>query len=146
MANVPNRDDWGDLSDFDVAYAYEKFGGRSRSEIQLEFAKNVVPCASDIAAMPPVPFQYYLLGLGDYVLSENYGRQSPSDVADSFIWVVEARAEDDPATVRVIINEINAVLDFLTENQSRLEICEEIYGDLGQRTEAIRIMATEPGE
>jgi hypothetical protein len=49
MTAVPTDSDWGDFQgDFDIAFAYQHFSGKSNAEIQTEFKKNILERCSDI--------------------------------------------------------------------------------------------------
>jgi len=136
---IPSAGDWGDIAgDFDLSDAYRTFFGRSNREMQSCFAKNVMSRAQDIRFMPKVPFMYYMQGFSEFVLSESYGDQAPSDVANCFLSVVQNRTEVDPSAIVPIIGIVSKALDFIANNQESLGACAEIYGDFREKSALIQ--------
>ncbi|MBV8633134.1 MAG: hypothetical protein JO002_01475 [Burkholderiaceae bacterium] len=136
---IPTQEDWGDYSsNFETAYAYEKYFGRSNEEMREAYVYNITPRADDIIAMPRVPFIYYFKGLCDFILSGRYGAERPGMVHHTFSCVIEIRIKESPSVLKEMQKEIDEVLDFFATNQDSLGIDREIYGDLKEYGEATR--------
>ncbi|MTW10364.1 hypothetical protein GM658_07070 [Pseudoduganella eburnea] len=129
-SRIPSREDWGDFAgDFDAADAFRNFFGKSNREMQPEFSKDALMRAQDLRFMPSRPFSYYIKGLADFVLFGSYSGDAP-DIANSFISVVQDRADSAPWALASALNEVNDALDSIMSNSDRFCTHPEIYGDL----------------
>jgi hypothetical protein len=81
---------------------------------------------------------YYIGGFSDFVLSGAYGDECASDVADSYISIIEDKMGKDPDALKSITTKIIAALDYLAVNQDILNIPKEIYGILKEKVDAIK--------
>lgn len=135
---IPSKEDWGDFAgDFDAADAFQNFFGKSNREMQSEFSRDALMRAQDIRFMPSRPFAYYIKGFADFVRFGSYDVDAP-DIANSFISVIQDRADSAPWALASALNEVNDVLDFITSNGDRFCTHPEIYGDLAELAKQVK--------
>ena len=129
-SRIPTREDWGDFAgDFDAADAFRNFFGKSNRQMKSEFSQYALMRAQDLRFMPSRPFAYYIKGLADFVRFGSYDVDAP-DIANSFISVIQDRADSVPWAFSSALNEVNDALNFIMSNSDRFCTHPEIYGDL----------------
>ncbi|MBF0368791.1 MAG: hypothetical protein HQL52_04960 [Magnetococcales bacterium] len=134
MAEIPTDGDWCDpqadeVMRLDQDYARKKMAGKSRGEVQCLFYENVLMCAEDLRWMPRVPFQYYVLGFRDYLLSEGINRDEMAEGADSFLNLVLDKLTHNPDFILPVMAELMTAVAYLCHNQAHFEADSGIYGD-----------------
>lgn len=134
---IPSKGDWGDLSDNDVLEAFEHFSGKSNNELQISFKNNVIQRCSNLRWMPIQPFKYYILGLKQYIESEDYGVFDLPDAASCFIELVEEKAISNESEMKATYPKIRGFIEHLVENQDKYEADEDIYGDFKEKADNI---------
>uniref|UniRef100_UPI0040566737 hypothetical protein n=1 Tax=Candidatus Electrothrix sp. TaxID=2170559 RepID=UPI0040566737 len=130
MSQIPTEKDWiGYEKDLDAKYAYKTFYGKTNEEMQSAFRYNVIERVDEIRFMPRGAFQYYIFGLRDYVIRQDFGFYDSSDAASCFINLILEKLRKDPEFIRPIISDLLPDLEFVAENQKLYEADGEIYGD-----------------
>jgi len=137
---IPAEADWGDYkADLDQEYSHRMFIGKSNEEMQPYFRANPIESTDEVRWMPLIPFQYYILGLRDFVLSvtaENY--DEASDAASCFLRLVLDRLENTPNLVRSVMPDLLPALEFVGSHQALFDAQEEIYGSFPELLEQIK--------
>lgn len=138
MKEIPVEKDWGNYkSDLDVKHAFLIFAGKSNTEMQSEFKKNVMERSFDIAQMPKVPFQYYIFGYKQHIDSEDFGQFSKPDAVSCFIGLIETKLKTDPDFVLPILEELIPTIEHIANNQKYFEADVDIYGDFKNKFDFI---------
>ena len=144
MIDVPTEEDWGDYgSDLDQEYAHRQFAGRTNEEMQPRFRENVLMRSEDLHRMRAVPFQYYVLGFRDFILSWKFVPDSDpdscdgSDAASCFLNLVLAKLEKWPEHVLPVMPDLLPALRHIAENQASFHADEAIYGSFREKLEQI---------
>ncbi|WP_339846661.1 hypothetical protein [uncultured Halopseudomonas sp.] len=130
MKRIPTEEEWaGYEKDLDAKYAYKTFYGKTNEEMQPAFRKNVIERTDEIRFMPRGAFQYYIFGLRDYVIRQDFELYESSDAASCFIGLVLEKLRKEPESVQPIISELLPDLQFVAGNQNLYEADKDIYGD-----------------
>ncbi len=134
MKGVPTEEDWGSyVDDLDSMYAHKIFFGKTNQEMQPAFQEAVIERVDELRWMPPVPFQYYILGLRDYVMNQDTCLDDRSDAASCFLTLVTEKAKDHSDYIKPVLNELMPAIKFVADNQSLYDANEEIYGDFRKK-------------
>lgn len=136
---IPSKEDWGDLSDRDVFEAFEFFSGKSNDELQSAFKRNVMQRCSNLRWMPIYPFSYYILGLKQYIESNDHGLLDLPDAVSCFIELVEEKATANSNEMKLIYSKIKEFVEHLVSHQMQYEADIDIYGDFKEN--GVRIAA-----
>lgn len=134
---IPTRNGWGDLADMDAAKAYKYFGGKTNSEMQEEFERNIDERCINLDWMPIGPFLYYINGLKDHIEAGNFGMFSKARSADWFFNLILRKSKDHPGEVKSIIGELIPTLKKISDDQLVYDLDQDIYGDFNKRLQAI---------
>lgn len=127
---VPTEEEWGSYkTDLDAGYVYSVFAGKSNDDVQIDFEQNVIEKTDELRWMPIVPFQYYMLGLRQFIETRAQDFDDRSDAASCFIRLVEEKLKDAPDFIFPIIDELMPTVKYVAENQSRFDADKSIYGD-----------------
>ncbi|GLS28282.1 hypothetical protein [Marinibactrum halimedae] len=135
--NIPLEEDWGDLSDRDIYYAFEYFGGKTNAELQDEFRKNIHERCFNLGNMPIKPFLYYILGLAEYIVSNDFDEFNTPLAASGFVEILEKKVNEYPSQIKLIYPKLISLLKDIAENQLKYDIDVDIYGDLKKSFENI---------
>jgi hypothetical protein len=127
---VPREEDWGDYaSDLDRNYAHGIFAGRTNLEVAALIRANPIERVGDLRWMPAVPFRYYVLGLRDLILANDFDDLDASDAASCFLGLVLNKLEKQPHYILPIMSELAPALEFVAHNQDLFKADERIYGN-----------------
>lgn len=130
IVNIPTKNDWGDLSNPDIYYAYKAFGEKNNENIQAEFKKNIIERCNDLKVMPIKPFLYYIFGLKKFIENGDFGLYSEAcDSVNGFLSVIESKLNENPKEIKRIYPKIKTTLNDIAKNQNSYDADEEIYGD-----------------
>lgn len=139
VKEIPTIGEWGDISDLDIHYAYEIFGGKDNSSLQCEFKKNVIERCENLRWMPIIPFQYYVIGFKKYIESNDFGKFDMPDAANCFIELIEEKAITQPEFLEAVYPELKSCIEYLADHQVEYEADLDIYGDF--KAKAMNIFA-----
>lgn len=137
VKEIPTIEEWGDISDLDVHYAYEIFGGKDNASLQCEFKKNVIERCENIRRMPIIPFQYYVLGFKEYIESNDFGEFDRPDAANCFIELIEEKAITQPEFLEAVYPELKPLIEYLANHQKEYEADLDVYGDFAAKAMTI---------
>ncbi len=130
MKRIPTEKEWsGYEKDLDAKYAYKTFYGKSNEEMQPAFRNNVIERTDEIRFMPCGALQYYIFGLRDYVIRQDFELYESSDAASCFIGLVLEKLRIEPESIQSIVSELLPDLQFVAGNQTLYEADKDIYGD-----------------
>jgi hypothetical protein len=124
---IPNNEDWGEINDLDVRYSYEYFFGKSNTEMQDFFRRNVIERCDNLRFMPIKPFQYYIFGLKEYLESDTC--PDKADAASCFLELIQERFESNYDDMMQIIELLMPAIRMVVENQENFGADIDIYGD-----------------
>ena len=142
---IPGENEWrGWEENLDSQYSYKRFFGRSNESMQPDFKYNVVERSDDIRWMPKEAFQYYILGLRDFVMSDNHGWLQNSDAASCYMELVLSTLSTTPDFIRPIYKQLEKSLIYIAENQQEFEADEDIYGNFKLKLKEIEQLLTFP--
>jgi hypothetical protein len=86
MKQVPREEDWENYTeDLDADYAHKIFFGKTNEEMQPAFRRCVIERVDELRWMPKIPFQYYIFGLRDYVMRQEFDSYDDPDAASCFL-------------------------------------------------------------
>jgi hypothetical protein len=144
---IPDESDWENYwDDLDTKYAYKQFFGKSNEEMQPYFEENVMLFSEDIYWMPIKPFQYYIFGFRDFVLTKAFRLDSfGSDAASIYLGVILDHLEKNPSFVTPIFDQLKESIDYVAKNQVLYDANEEIYGSFIELRERIYQLAGQNG-
>lgn len=136
---VPTQKDWqGYEDDLDSKDAYETFFGKTNKEIQKEFKEREYMLAEPLLFMPLRPFRYYVMGFRDAVLDADFGSFAASDIASSFLRLIEAKLDSQPNHILPVMDDLLQAIDFVGKHQTDFDAPEHIYGNFQEIGERIR--------
>ena len=141
---IPSETDWEDVqnsNDLDAGYAYKIFFGKSLSEVQPDFARNPIERCDELRFMPKIPFQYYILAFRDFVINVNKLDDWKSDAASCFISLIAEILENKPEFIAPVYYELEASLEFISQNQGLYEADEDIYGSFKSTMKRIKALS-----
>ena len=128
-SSVPTEKDWGNWKDdLDQEYAHGLFAGKTNDEMQPHFRRCVIERVDEIRWMLKKPFQYYVLGLRDYVMS-SFNEWDSSDAASCFLRLVEEKLKSHPDYIFPVMQELMPAIKHVSHNQSVYDASLKIYGD-----------------
>lgn len=124
---APTREAWGDLSvDPEVEYGYGLFGGKTVAEAAPLFLENPLERAAELRFTPPPVFNYYIFCFVVHLLGSAGAGQS--DMASCFLRLVRDRAQDQPATLAGVWDNLWPAVVTVAERQAYYEADARIYG------------------
>ncbi len=133
---IPDIDDWGEIDNEDVRYAFEQFYGKSNDDTQELFKKNIIERCDNLRFMPIKPFKYYIFGLSNYV--ECNISSDNADAASCFIELVCDRLASNYADMLDIMTELLLSLEIVAREQKNFGADYDIYGDFIDILDRIR--------
>ena len=136
MMPHPSKDDFGDSSDLDVAYAWKTFGGKSLDEAYDLIRENALSRQEDLSWMDSPAFVYYFPAAASYLMSLE--ASGDSDGVSSIAGLLEAKLQDDKDAIASLRDLIVSLCDHVVANFSKYDADENIYGDLKARYEEIK--------
>jgi len=136
---VPTEADWGDYTaDLDQEYAHRVFAGKTVDEAQADFRENVIERTDELRFMPAVPFQYYVMGLRDFVLRGPFDGVDAPSAAGCFLSLVAEKLRDQPDRILPVMPELMPAVEHLAAHQADYDADPEIFGDFSETFQAIR--------
>jgi len=127
--SVPTEKEWGDYnSDLDQNYAHRMFAGRTNLEAQALIRSSPIERIEDLRWMPAVPFRYYMMGLRDLLVANEFEGLDAPDAASSFLRLVIYKLEKQPHDIVSIMPELLPAVEYVALNQSLFKAKERIYG------------------
>ena len=135
---IPGENEWSGWEDnLDSQYSYKRFFRRSNESMQQDFKYNVIERSDDIRWMPKRAFQYYILGLRDFVMGDDHGWLQNSDAASCYIELVLSTLSMHPEFIKPIYKQLEESLKYVAENQKEFEADEDIYGSFKSKLQEI---------
>ncbi|MFS1423238.1 hypothetical protein [Shewanella sp. 10N.286.48.B5] len=141
---IPSETDWEDVqnsNDLDAGYAYKIFFGKSLSEVQPDFARNPIERFDELRFMPKIPFQYYIFAFRDFVINVDNLDDWTSDAASCFLSLIAEILENKPEFIAPVYYELEANLEFISQNQGLYEADEDIYGSFKSTMKKIKALS-----
>lgn len=131
---IPTEEDWGNWKDdLDTKDAYLKYFGKSNKEAQEILRRDPIETADELRFMPDVPFQYYIVGFSQYVVSFLDQKQIQSyhapDAASCLIGLVKEKLVENPKSILPVLKHILPAVKLIAENQKKYEADASIYGN-----------------
>jgi hypothetical protein len=129
---IPSEIDWGDWrADVDQRYAHDLYIGKSNEEMAEHFLLGPIEVFDELLFIAKVPFQYYVMGFRDSVLSKDHSYSFiSSQAATSFIGLLEARARDKIDDIAEIESDLMPSAKYIADNQEEFGVDIEIDGDM----------------
>jgi hypothetical protein len=129
---IPSEIEWGDWhADVDQRYAHDLYIGKSNEEMAKHFLLGPIEVFDELLFIAKVPFQYYVMGFRDSVLSKDHSYPFfMSRAATSFIGLMEARARNNIDDIAEIENELMPAAKYIADNQEEFDVDIDIDGDL----------------
>jgi len=138
---IPTNYDWGNyIQDLDQISAYNIFAGKSNTEVQKLFSDNVIERTDEIRFMTIKPFQYYMIGFKQYLMSIEFDEDSAADAVSCFIRLVEEKLTNKPEYIIPIMDEIYPVVQHIAEHQLDYDADLIIYGDFTEMLSRILVL------
>ena len=133
---VPSAADWGGPRvDLDKDHARKMFFGKSIADTQQMFATHPIERCEDLQFMPPVPFQYYIHGLKNFLLS-NAAKGNP-DAASCYLGLIQNKLECDPGTILPVMASLLPSVATVAQRQPFYDAPVSIYGDFREKRDQI---------
>ncbi len=130
---IPEGKDWGDCEDdLDQKFTRDLYLGKSNEEMEERFLSGPIEVASELQFMPRIPFQYYMIGFRDSVLSLKHNELDISTSASSFLNLVLYKLKNDRGDILPIMASLKAAIDYIVENQDKYDADIDIYGDFNE--------------
>lgn len=137
--SIPRECDWGDWNnDIDQQFSHAVYFGRSNEEMQSRFLASPVEAASELQFMPRVPFQYYMLGFRDSVVSLRHDEFVKADSGSCFLRLILHKLKHERDDIIPIMDSLVDALDFIADNQDRYDADIDIYGDFKEIRDSIK--------
>jgi len=135
---VPTEAEWGEYqADLDQAYAHDLFAGRTNEEMLPHFRKSVIERTDELRWMPEVPFQYYVLGLRDFVMAGEFDELEASDAASCFLGLVLEKLEKRPRFILPVMPQLLSAVRHVAANQASYRASASIYGSFAEKWKRI---------
>ncbi len=130
MLSIPTENDWGNWHvNLDQSFAHDLYFGKSNSEMNAHFLNAPIEAAGELQFIASIPFQYYVIGFRDSVLSKAHPEPlDVSDAASSFMRLILVRIKDNPEDIAFIKNELMPSLKYIAGHQNAYEADINIYG------------------
>ncbi len=129
-SHIPTEEEWEDYrSDLDQNYAHGTFAGRTQLEAQALIRSDPMGRIEDLGWMPGVPFRYYVIGLRDLMVANDFEDLDASDAASCFLRLVLRKLENQPHDIVSVMPELLPAVEHVAQNQSLFGADENIYGN-----------------
>ena len=96
------------------------------------FRKSVIERTDELRWMPEVPFQYYVLGLRDFVMAGEFDELEASDAASCFLGLVLEKLEKRPRFILPVMPQLH-----VAANQASYRASASIYGSFAEKWKRI---------
>lgn len=131
--DIPTEADWGDWNnDLDQKHAHGVYAGRSNEEMQHRFITAPVAAAGELEFMPPIPFQYYMIGFRDSVLSGKHDEAEAANAASCFLRMVLFKLKKDRKDIVPIMDALMPAVEYVAANQMKFGADMDIYDDFNE--------------
>ena len=138
-SQIPTEIDWGNWKDdIDQKFSHGIYFGHSNEEMQERFLSAPVEAAEELAFMPAIPFQYYIIGFRDSVLSLKQDPFVIADAASCFLRLILNKLINDRNIIIPIMDSLIDAVDFVAENQEKYDADIDIYGDFKELENQIK--------
>lgn len=123
IAKIPSKEDWGVLEDdLETRFAFDFYLGKSNDEMSEHYLIGPGEVAEELQYMPSKPFQYYIIGFRDSVLSKEHDElglytAAASDAASSFLHLIIRKLKHRRSDILPIIHDLLASVDYIADNQ-----------------------------
>jgi hypothetical protein len=132
---VHTEAEWGEYRDDpDQNYAHDLFAGRTNQEMLPHLRQNLIERTDELRWMPEVPFQYYVLGLRDFVMAGEFDDWEASDAANCFLNLVLEKLEKQPQFILPVMPQL---LRHVGANQASYDASESVYGSFPEKLKRI---------
>lgn len=139
--NIPTEDDWADWKDdLDQKHAHGVYCGQSNEQMQNRFITSPVAAAGELEFMPPIPFQYYMVGFRDSVLSGKHDEVEAANAASCFVRLVYEKLKNNRNDIIAIMEALMPAVEHVAEHQEDFGADLDIFGDF---EELLREVKTE---
>jgi hypothetical protein len=91
--------------------------------------------------MPKIPFQYYIFAFRYFVINVDKLDDWKSDAASCFISLIAEILENKPEFIAPVYYELEASLEFISQNQGLYEADEDIYGSFKSTMKRIKALS-----
>ena len=130
---IPDEKDWGDCKDdLDQKFARDLYLGKSNEEMLERFLSGPIEVASELQFMPRIPFQYYMAGFRDSVLSLKHHELDISTSASSFLNLVLYKLKNERDDILPIMDSLKMAINYIAKNQEKYDADVDIYGDFNE--------------
>lgn len=143
--HVPTEEDWGDYStDFSMKYSHRRYFGKTHEDINNFLQEFPTEVFEDLYHMPPIPFQYYILGFEILRTAEAVAPKAPdnydnySDIASCFLSLVNLQLREKSEAIMPIMKDMLCLADFTAAHQESYQASVEIYGSFEERVDEIK--------
>jgi hypothetical protein len=131
--DIPTEDDWGDWKDdLDQKHAHGVYYEQSNEQMQERFVAAPVEAAEELRFMPSIPFQYYMMGFRDSVLSGKHDDLEAANAASCFIRLVHTKLKNNRNHIIPIVGSLMPALEYVAENQEIFGADLDIFGDFDE--------------
>lgn len=138
---IPEECDWGNwVADLDQKYAHDLYLGRSNEEMKERYTTAPIEVASELQFMPVVPFQYYMVGFADAVVSGEYDEMTVSEAPSCFLRLIIYKLKNNKSDIESIMNTLLPFIEHVVINQEKYDADIEIYGDFNDLLKKIRAL------
>jgi len=142
MPEIPTVEDWGNWeSDLDKSFAFRLYGGKSNSDMLDRYLVAPIEVASELQFMPKKPFQYYMLGFKDSVLTRNHSEFVLPDAASCFLRLVLNKLSKQKEFIIPIMSQLAEAIVYISDNQEIYQADPDIYGDFKEIEKQINILS-----
>ncbi len=126
---IPNVQDWGEIGDdFELETVFNIYGGKSNKEMEPRFLVSPVEASSELQIMPAVPFQYYILGFRDSVMSLKHDQFVLADSGSCFLRLILYKLRNSSDSIKPIFKSLENAIEYISTNQEKYDADEDIYG------------------
>lgn len=131
--NIPTEDDWADWKDdLDQKHAHGVYCGQSNEQMQNRFITAPVAAAGELEFMPPIPFQYYMIGFRDSVLSGKHDEVEAANAASCFVRLVYEKLKSNRNDIIAIMESLMPAVEHVAEHQEDFGADLDIFGDFDE--------------
>lgn len=128
--SIPTEQQWGDYdSDLDQNHAHSVFAGRTNLEAQALIRNSPIERIEDLRWMPAVPFRYYVMGLRDLIIANDFDDLDAPDAASCFLRLVLYKLQKQPNDIVSVMTELLPAVEHVARNQYLFKADKSIYGD-----------------
>jgi len=123
---IPNREEWGNLDDLDVNYAYNLYGGKSIAEVTPYFVRSPIDRVDELRFAPWEIFSYYIFWFTDFLTSDE--SKDECDSASCFLHLVLEKARAEPIKFKELYPRLKSAIEIITGRQDFYDADVDIYG------------------